>query len=245
MDHFGNLSDINSKPDHSPVTDADREAELLILRDLESFYPSIPVIAEEAVSTGQIPDFERCFFLVDPLDGTREFIAGRNEFTVNIALIEDGTATFGIIYAPALEQLYVTLAPDKSGRMDLMPGSQGGNIANCSQIRARQVLQGELDVLVSYSHSDRRTESYLKDFPIRNRVSAGSSLKFCLLANGTADLYPRFGRTMEWDTAAGHAILQAAGGTVLQLDDSPLLYGKKNKNFANPAFIARGVRPTL
>lgn len=234
-------TDVHYKPDSSPVTEADEEAERVILEALARHFPEIPVVAEEAVAAGRIPDISGdLFFLVDPLDGTKEFVAGRNEFTVNIALVRDGVPIAGIVYAPALAAGFIavdkraerfTVAPDErtiAGRQDI--GCRGRGAA--------------LTAVASRSHDTPETARFLDDHGIDACTAIGSSLKFCLVAEGLADVYPRFSRTMEWDTAAGDAVLRAAGGETRTLDGRPLVYGKlrqrHDSDFANPDFIASG-----
>lgn len=234
-----------TKADNSPVTAADRDAEALILQALARIAPSVPVIAEEAVAAGQVPAIGDTFFLVDPLDGTREFLNKRDEFTVNISLVEKGTPTFGIIYAPALSALYVTMGAGKVVEARVAPTLDGAASAHVdlTPITARMPDASALVAVASRSHSTPETEDFLGRYAISSRRNAGSSLKFCLLARGEADIYPRLGPTCEWDIAAGHAILTAGGGTVTKLDGSPLSYGKRDARFLNPHFIAWGRRP--
>lgn len=226
-----------SKSDHSPVTQADEKAEVIILEGLKEFWPDIPVIAEEAAAAGQVPTFQNKFFLVDPLDGTKEFVSRNGEFTVNIALIENGKPSLGVVYAPAIDLIYWGEAGLGSAKAMLKP-DDALSAANWQKIQTRPLPQEGATVLASRSHRDAETDSYLSTIKVNQLIGAGSSLKFCTIAAGEADLYPRFGRTMEWDTAAGHAVLAAAGGTVSQVDGSPLLYGKRERGFDNPAFIA-------
>jgi 3'(2'), 5'-bisphosphate nucleotidase len=221
------------KADQSPVTAADVAAERLILADLRELAPNIPVVAEEQAATDGLPQHvgER-FFLVDPLDGTREFIARNGEFTVNIALIDHGLPILGIVYLPVLDEMYA--------------GSDGVALRRCQRrpaqrIAARPLPSQGATMTISRSHAAREVvKAEMLGEHVAGTVVAGSSLKFCRIAEGAADLYPRFGPTMEWDTAAGHAILLAAGGSVATLDGGPLLYGKPG--FRNPHFIARGSR---
>ncbi|GEO85561.1 MULTISPECIES: 3'(2'),5'-bisphosphate nucleotidase CysQ [Alphaproteobacteria] len=231
---------VTLKSDASPVTEADQRAETIILAALAKAMPDVPVVAEEAVAAGNVPDTNgRSFLLVDPLDGTREFIAGRPEFTVNIALIEDGVPLAGIVYAPALGVAYLG---SKAGAEKLTV-SPNFEVTERHPITVRPCPSVPLAV-ASRSHNSPETERYLKDNGITEHCSIGSSLKFCLLAEGAADIYPRFSRTMEWDTAAGDAVLRAAGGATLCLDGRPLAYGKRHQlsdvDFANPFFIAHG-----
>lgn len=227
------------KEDHSPVTDADEEAEAFILRQLGSFAPGMPVIAEEEVAAGRIRVIGRHFFLVDPLDGTKEFLNRNGEFTVNIGEIIDGRPVRGVVFAPAKNRLF--LGEEATGAFELVtePGV-APDFGGLQPIEARATPADGLVVVASRSHKDYKTEEYLAQFPVKEFVSAGSSLKFCLVAAGEADIYPRLGRTMEWDTAAGHAVLSAAGGSVLTIDGRPFVYGKTEEGFANPFFVARG-----
>jgi 3'(2'), 5'-bisphosphate nucleotidase len=228
---------VASKADNSPVTEADQRAEKIILKGLSNHWPSIPVLAEEAASAGNIPQLGNRFFLVDPLDGTKEFTSRNGEFTVNIALIEDGKPVLGVVYAPAIDQIYWGEAAVGAGFAQV---SQDQNLSQTTwqKIEVRKPPEAGLTVVASRSHMDAATEDYLKSCKVKTLTSAGSSLKFCLVAKGEADLYPRFGRTMEWDTGAGQAVLEAAGGKVCNVDGSPLRYGKGDRGFDNPAFIA-------
>jgi 3'(2'), 5'-bisphosphate nucleotidase len=231
MRHYQAGCDARLKDDRSPVTDADEETEALILKELAAAFPQIPVVAEEEVAAGRIAAVGTRFFLVDPLDGTREFLNRNGEFTVNIAEIADGLPVCGMVYAPAIGRLFAGEAG--AGAFEL-----SADLKDVRPIAARAAPNGGLVAVGSRSHGDAKTEEYLKQFDVREFKSAGSSLKFCLVAAGEADLYPRAGRTMEWDTAAGHAVLAAAGGSVTRWDGTPLLYGKPG--FENPAFVARG-----
>jgi 3'(2'), 5'-bisphosphate nucleotidase len=231
---------ISCKEDGSPVTEADQRAEAIILDQLAVAFPNIPVVAEEAVASGHIPDVGRgSFFLVDPLDGTKEFINRRDDFTVNIALINEGVPTAGIVCAPARRCAYVA----DEGRAEKLHLCRDFEIEQRQAIRVRK-RGPDLTAIASRSHSNAGTEAFLRGQGITEYLSVGSSLKFCLLAEGKADVYPRFGRTMEWDTAAGNAVLECAGGSVVRLDGSRLLYGKRmqleDSDFANPHFIAWG-----
>ncbi len=236
---------VETKKDGSPATMADRAAETLILAALAKIAPDIPVIAEEAASEGNIPQIGELFFLVDPLDGTKEFIRKSHEFTVNIALIEHGAPVFGIVYAPAIQQLYLTLAADRAvmAKMDPDGADISMNELQLVEIKTRPAPDTGLSVVASKSHMTDETREFIEQYKVGQLKSAGSSLKFCLLAKGEADLYPRFGPTMEWDTAAGHAVLKAAGGQVIQTDGRPFIYGKAEQNYLNPFFIARGRAP--
>jgi len=221
--------DARSKADASPVTDADEAAEAVILEALRTLAPDIPVVAEEAVSQSGAPEVGARFWLVDPLDGTREFINRNGEFTVNIALVEDGLPVLGVVYLPAQDLLYDGAAGQGARRV----GAAGDEA-----IAVRRADPQALDVLASRNHRDAETDAFLARLHVRHLVAAGSSLKFCRVAEGSADLYPRFGPTMEWDTAAGHAVLLAAGGTMTLPDGTPFRYGKPG--FRNGAFLACG-----
>ncbi len=231
---------VDFKSDASPVTQADKLAEALILADLAKLMPDIPVIAEEAASAGLIPEVNERFFLVDPLDGTREFVSKNGEFTVNIALVEHRKPVFGIIYAPAISTLYVTLEPDQVIRAPLEATQQYNGLGSLDQTILQQSRPSKdpLNIIASRSHMNTETRSYLEKLHVASIVNTGSSLKFCRLAEGSADLYPRFAPTMEWDTAAGHAILQSTGGGVETIDGSPLGYGKTDAGYFNPDFVA-------
>jgi 3'(2'), 5'-bisphosphate nucleotidase len=228
---------VASKTDSSPVTEADQLAEKIILNGLATHWPNIPVLAEEAAAAGNIPQLGSRFFLVDPLDGTKEFTSRNGEFTVNIALIENGRPVMGVVYAPAINQIYWGEVGVGAGFATLMLTDALAQ-TYWHKIEVRNPPDDGLTVVASRSHMDANTEDYLKTRKVRSLTSAGSSLKFCLIAKGEADLYPRFGRTMEWDTGAGQAVLEAAGGKVCNVDGSPLIYGKAARGFDNPAFIA-------
>jgi 3'(2'), 5'-bisphosphate nucleotidase len=231
------------KSDSSPVTEADERAEAIILSGLAAAFPEIPVVAEEAAAAGRIPDVEgRSFFLVDPLDGTKEFINRRDDFTVNIALIENGAPTVGIVYAPAKRVAY-TGAQGQASKLDI---TEDLTIAGRTVIACRAPAE-DLTAVASRSHNSPETEAFLAEKGVVSTKSVGSSLKFCLVAEGEADVYPRFGRTMEWDTAAGDAVLRAAGGVTVDIDGAPFRYGKTKQafdsDFANGHFIAWGSKP--
>jgi 3'(2'), 5'-bisphosphate nucleotidase len=229
LGYFRSDLEVTTKSDASPVTAADRAAESLILEGLARLTPELPVISEEAASTGPMPRPPAGpFWLVDPLDGTREFIAGRDEFTVNIGLIWERRPVLGVVHAPARKLTYAGCEGEVSEK----------DHAASRPIRVRTHPVDGLVVVASRSHRTAQEAAYLKDIDTREVIGAGSSLKFCVVAAGAADLYPRFGPTMEWDTAAGHAILAAAGGSVSTVDGAPLRYGKPG--FRNPAFIAKG-----
>ena len=220
-----------SKDDASPVTEADERSEALILTRLRELSPEIPIVAEEEVAAGRGPTVGRTFWLVDPLDGTKEFINRNDEFTVNIALVEDGEPTLGVVLAPALGRLFTGAAG---------VGAWVEDAAGRRPIRCRPVPEEGLTVVASRSHGDvDALNAYLGARKVASIRGAGSSLKLCVVAAGEADLYPRLGRTMEWDIAAGHAVLGAAGGDVAELSGAPLRYGKPG--FENPHFVAQGL----
>jgi 3'(2'), 5'-bisphosphate nucleotidase len=225
------------KADSSPVTEADRAAEKIILEGIRRAFPGIPCVAEEECSQGRSPgDLGETFFLVDPLDGTKEFINRRADFTVNIALVRHGAPELGVVLAPAARKMY----SGRPGRAEEADTSADFTIASRQPVVIRRDHRPLL-IVASRSHRTAETDAYISRFEGAEIVSVGSSLKFCLLASGRADLYPRFGRTMEWDTAAGDAVLRAAGGRTFTLDGKPLLYGKREQaedvDFANPWFI--------
>lgn len=236
---------VEKKADHSPVTEADRAAEAIIVRHLAVAAPGVPVVGEEGASDGRIPVTGDAFFLVDPLDGTREFAKGGNDFTVNIGLVRAGVPSVGVILVPASGKLYGGAIGSGAWRAEVKNGVAGPR----SAIRVRPV--GELvDVVASRSHRTKETDDYIARYEVGRLVQAGSSLKFCAIAAGEADLYPRMGTTMQWDTAAGEAILRAAGGKVVGMDGRPLPYGPGNAEgaeaFRNPWFIATGgMEPVL
>ena len=248
MAHYAGPLVVEIKDDSSPVTKADRDAEAIILEALHELAPSIPVVSEETAADRSAP-LGPLFFLVDPLDGTKEFIKKRTDFTVNVALIEEGRPRFGLVYAPARSFLAVTTADGVAIEAELAPNASGADLASLSQSRlhARAGDDNGLTALVSLSHLDPETEKFLEGLNIAERTRAGSSVKFLEVARGKADVYPRFGPTMEWDTAAGQAVLEAAGGHVVDAMGQRLLYGKTAEALRNPSFIAWGrqVRLTL
>lgn len=238
----GGAIEARAKDDRSPVTDADERAEAILIAGLDKLMPGVPVIAEEASSRdGVRSDAPPAFLLVDPLDGTREFLAKNGEFTVNVGYVENGEPVLGCVFAPALGALWIgsTALGAKAARAGLreIPNSDA-----YKPIAARPAADAALCAVASRSHSDPTTEEFLSTLNVASRRSAGSSLKFCLVAEGEADVYPRFGPTMEWDTAAGHAVLAAAGGAVLKPDGSPFGYGKAEDGFRNGPFVAWGAR---
>jgi len=240
LKHYG-LEDIAAKrkDDNSPVTAADLEAEQYILSRLAVLSPGISTVAEEEAAAGRVQEIGARFYLVDPLDGTKEFISRNGEFTVNIAEIESGFPIRGAVYAPAKRRLF--LGETDNGAFEIEGDPQTTlDLSRARAIHARTAPADGLVAVASRSHRDAKTDEYLAAYPVKEFVSAGSSLKFCLVAAGEADIYPRHGRTMEWDTAAGHAVLAAAGGSVTTLDGRPFVYGKVEEKFANPFFVARG-----
>jgi len=225
--------EVKVKSDDSPVTAADEAADALISAGLRSAFPDLMLVTEEQSDSHKTRG--DTFLIVDPLDGTKEFIHRRGDFTVNIALVEKGEPTRGVVYAPARNRMFFTLADgsavEETGAFD--PAVIGAT----NLIRVAESDNAALMVVASKSHRDQATEDYINKYNVKDSKSAGSSLKFCLVATGEADIYPRVGRTMEWYTAAGHAVLSGAGGKVVRFDDhSPLLYGKED--YANPFFIA-------
>ncbi len=231
---------VHEKADASPVTEADRRAEEIILSGLRAAFPATPCVAEEEVSAGIVPvELGEEFFLIDPLDGTKEFVNRRTDFTVNIALVRQGVPEIGVVFAPCTGRLY----SGQPGRAEAAQVDAEFHIASRRGISVRTSVP-PLAVVASRSHNTPETEAYIRSLGGAEIVSVGSSLKFCLVASAEADIYPRFGRTMEWDTAAGDAVLRAAGGTTSTLDGALLSYGKRGQrddaDFANPHFIAKG-----
>jgi 3'(2'), 5'-bisphosphate nucleotidase len=228
MDIYSREVDVALKADSSPVTEADLAVDEILTKELVRLFPDCPVVTEEQASTHVVDAKNGRFFLVDPIDGTKEFINKTGEFTINIGLIENNVPIAGIVYAPAQGRLFIAETDgscyelnDDNFRKDL-------KVRNCGE--------SSMIAVASRSHNTPETQSFLDDNGISDCVSAGSSLKFCVLAAGEADIYPRFGPTMEWDTAAGHAVLSGAGGQVLNIDGSPFKYGKPD--YRNPNFIA-------
>ena len=225
--------EVRAKGDASPVTEADEAADAIISAGLRAAFPDVPLITEEQAASHALS--ARTFLIVDPLDGTKEFVQRRGDFTVNIAYVENGVPLRGVVYAPAKGRLFYTLADgrtvEETGEFDNdHPGPQRALSVSVPDNRA-------LMVVASTSHRDQATDDYIGRYAVRDMTSAGSSLKFCLVAAGEADLYPRLGRTMEWDTAAGDAVLRGAGGEMVRFDDhSAFTYGKPG--FENPFFIA-------
>lgn len=230
LEHYAGISEVRTKADRSPVTAADEAAEAVILAELARLTPDVTVVAEEAVAEGGLPSLGgSAFWLVDPLDGTKEFISKNGEFTVNIGLVEDGLPMLGVVLAPAKGLAWWGAVGLGATRRE-----HGATRPIAVRVRPAQAAVA----VASRSHRDAETDAWLAEHGITDTVSAGSSLKFCLVAEATADVYPRFGPTMEWDTAAGHAVLRAAGGRVSAVGGAPLLYAKPG--FRNPGFIAEG-----
>lgn len=232
--------DTDTKKDDSPVTIADQKAEDLILAALKEAAPDIPVLAEESVSAGKIPELGERFFLVDPLDGTKEFIKKGNDFTVNIALVVKGRPVMGVVYAPAQDRLWVAEGTTTAWEASVAPGGELPPAAERKTIKISACPAEGVRAVASKSHRTPETDEFLGKFKVSDLVGAGSSLKFCLIASGEADLYPRLGRTMEWDTGAGHAVVLAAGGRVLTLEGDDLTYGKEERGYDNPYFVVYG-----
>lgn len=224
---------VSTKADSSPVTEADEAADALISAGLREAFPDMMLVTEEQAASHSAKG--ETFLIVDPLDGTKEFINRRGDFTVNIALVEDGAPVRGVVYAPAKERMFYTRSDGQA--VEETGPFQRDRVGELREIHVSNPDNDALMVVASKSHRDQATDDYIGRYAVRDMTSAGSSLKFCLIATGEADLYPRLGRTMEWDTAAGHAVLVGAGGQVVRFDDhSALRYGKDG--FANPFFIA-------
>lgn len=224
---------VRSKADSSPVTEADEAADALISAGLRLEFPTVPLVTEEQAATHKLD--VNTFLIVDPLDGTKEFVKRRGDFTVNIALVEDGVPTLGVVYAPARKRMFFTTA--NGGAVEEAGPFDSVTSGTLAEITVADPDVASLRVVASKSHRDQATDDYIARYPVGDLVSAGSSLKFCLVAAGEADFYPRLGPTMEWDTAAGHAVLVAAGGQVVdKATHQPLGYGKAG--FRNPFFLA-------
>jgi 3'(2'), 5'-bisphosphate nucleotidase len=239
MEEYDRGCEVVSKADGSPVTSADQRAEIIISDYLTRLTPSTPLCAEEATSAGVKPQVTERFLLVDPLDGTREFLAGNGEFTINVALMENGAPIAGAVYAPAIGRLWV--GGDRAFACEVQPGEELPGQGLWRRIQTRNA-PSSLVAFASRSHLDAQSDAFLKGLPIGETRFAGSSLKFCLIAEGLGDVYPRFAPTMEWDTAAGDAVLRAAGGAVLDPSGQALLYGKTETSLRNGPFIAWGDR---
>jgi 3'(2'), 5'-bisphosphate nucleotidase len=232
-------AEVIVKSDRTPVTQADRRAETLILDFLTTTYPGIPVVAEELAEAGQCPSHAKdVFFLVDALDGTGDFIAGRDEFTVNIALIRGQTPVAGVVHAPALGKIWSGVA----GQAQVADVAPDGRMSAQRQIHTRPLPKTPV-ALVSFTHKEPETAAWLENLPEHETASVGSSLKFCLLAEGRADVYPRLVCLKQWDIAAGDAVLRAAGGMTLTLEGTPLRYGVEGSNFGCSRFVGWGQAP--
>lgn len=225
--------DVRAKSDASPVTEADEAADRLISKGLRAAFPELPLVTEEQAASHE--QRVSTFLIVDPLDGTKEFVRRRGDFTVNIALVENGVPVLGVVYAPAKARMFWT--PDTGGAVEETGALSPEKAGQTRPIHVAEPDNSALRIVASKSHRSPELEDYIARYAVADSVAAGSSLKFCLVAAGEADLYPRLGPTMEWDTAAGDAILRAAGGEVVERDTlAPLRYGKPG--FRNPQFLA-------
>lgn len=224
------------KPDQSPVTAADEASEAVILHGLARMLPDIPIVSEESADAKKSPSLTGTFIVIDPLDGTREFLAGRDEFTVNLAIVTRGVPVAGIISAPKRGQLWRGVVGEKAERLRLLP--DGADQAQT--ITTRRWPDADPVAAVSRSHMDAATDAFVKALGSITRAASGSAIKFCQIAEGNADVYPRLGTTCEWDVAAGHALVTAAGGVVTTPVGSAVTYGRAAENFRVPAFIAWG-----
>ncbi|MBY0613732.1 MAG: 3'(2'),5'-bisphosphate nucleotidase CysQ [Beijerinckiaceae bacterium] len=235
MQEFCSAFAVNAKGDGSPVTQADKLAEHAVVSGLRVLLPGVQIVAEEACSARLETHADEEFVLVDALDGTAEFVARRSDFTVNIALVSNRQPVAGCVFSPASGELYVGGGVARAG----LVAKNGNGLPEMKDIFAR--LRGpSLTAAVSRSHLDEKTEQFLNTQHVGRLLTVGSSIKFCRIAEGKADVYPRFGRTMEWDTAAGHAVLAAAGGSLVTPEGEPLRYGKATAGFANGPFVAWG-----
>jgi 3'(2'), 5'-bisphosphate nucleotidase len=232
-----------SKADHSPVTAADEAADDVIAKGLARLLPGLAVVSEERAADAPALPLGASFVLVDPLDGTREFLAGRDEFTVNVAILTNGAPVAGIIAVPAYGLVHRGMLGQGAERLRLAPGQETAAASEATSIHCRPIPSDGIVATVSRSHLDKATMDFLARFPDARHVSVGSSIKFCRVAEGAADIYPRLAPIFEWDIAAGHAILAAAGGSVLTPDGGPLSYGRsRDGDFLVPGFIAWGDR---
>jgi 3'(2'), 5'-bisphosphate nucleotidase len=243
MAHFYKGVEVEKEADKSPVTVADREAERLLLKALGEIAPDVPVVAEEEISAGRVCEYAYRFFLLDALDGTRLFVRGKPEFSINIGLVEDGCARFGLIYLPPSERLFVTRS-DGGAYEARLPLAASETL---SAIAFKRIATRAPDpnALVAFNSQSTGSASagLLAKLNVATARPVGSAMKFCLIAAGEGDIYARFGETYEWDTAAGQAILEAAGGSVTTLAGEPLTYGHYQRGFRNPHFVAWGRRP--
>ena len=232
--------DVRAKADLSPVTAADHAAEAVILEGLARLLPGVCVVSEEAAGRALPDRIPSSFVLVDPLDGTRELLAGRDEFTINVALLSGGRPRVGIVAAPAAGILWRGIEGRGAERLRLSAGAPASAAHERSEIRTRPSPGSGLVAVVSRSHLEPQTQAFLARLPIADRRACGSAVKFCQIAEGAADVYPRLSATCEWDVAAGHAVLAAAGGAVLTPQGAPLTYGRMLESFRVPAFVAWG-----
>jgi 3'(2'), 5'-bisphosphate nucleotidase len=239
MDIYGPGMNVRYKADASPVTDADHASEDILLAELGKLMPRVPVISEEQAAANNLPETGSTYFVVDPLDGTKEFLKLNGEFCINVGLVSGQKAIFGLVFGPAKADCFVTLAPSQAFRCTLHPAHDPAPRQNFDFAPLNGEAGGRpLTAIVSRSHLVPETVAFLQAQGNPGKLPLGSALKFGMLAAGAADVYPRHGPTNEWDTAAGQAILEAAGGAVLTLDGKPLLYGKREQYFMNPSFIA-------
>jgi 3'(2'), 5'-bisphosphate nucleotidase len=247
MRHFKSGLAIETKADKSPVTIADREAETILLEALAEIAPGVTVVAEEAVAAGYVPAPASEFFLVDALDGTRLFIRGKPEFSVNIGLVRDGKPVFGIIYIPPTADLFFTRGPGVAYRAHAPCALDQCRAFGDLQLMRLQTREPDLAHLKAFNsrHSGAAGLGLLEALQVKHAEPIGSSLKFCLIAAGEGDIYARLGETSEWDTAAGQAILEAAGGSVTVNGGTPLRYGKADAKYNNPHFVAWARAPLL
>ncbi|MEM1380305.1 MAG: 3'(2'),5'-bisphosphate nucleotidase CysQ [Pseudomonadota bacterium] len=243
LDFYRKGAESREKADGSLVSDADEKAEIAILAILKDKAGDIPIIAEESVAGGAVPKATERFFLVDPLDGTKDFLKGTDEFTVNIALIENGEPVAGVVTVPATGTIYVGTIDGGATKQDY-DFDTGTPKSDPAPISVRPKPESGMVAMTSASHGNEETQRMLEKLGVTDVMPAGSSLKFCAIADGRADIYPRLGRTMEWDTGAAHAVLRAAGGEVYIFDNqergAPLRYGKEERGFDNPHFLAIG-----
>lgn len=244
MGYFTGGFTIEKKADLSPVTVADREAEAIIVAALHRLVPGIPVVAEEQGAAGANPPHGELFFLVDALDGTRLFIRQKPEFSINIGLVDRGRPVFGLIYVPPTGELFLTGGDGASYAARVYPEDAAAKLSHLSrhQLSAREADAAHIVAYNSRSAGGAAAQ-FLDELGVAEGRPLGSSLKFCRIAAGEGDVYARFGQTHEWDTAAGQAILEAAGGAVFTADGLPLTYGRADSNYTNPHFVAWGRRP--
>lgn len=228
------------KPDGSPVTAADEASQQVIASGLARLVPGVPVVSEEAAAGGAAAAVGGSYILVDPLDGTRELIAGRDEYTINLAVVSGGMPLVGVVAAPALGCVWRGVLGHGAERLDLAAGAERATGRQAAAIRTRPLADAAPVAMVSRSHFDPRTDAFLAGIPRVSRLPSGSALKFCRVAEGAADLYPRLAPTSEWDVAAGHAVVAAAGGTVLTPEGAPLGYGRATGSYGIAGFVAWG-----